>query len=176
MIADLFHHGRAVGFFTTVAATCVLGSQLFVIADARSAATALWLAGIVLWALITYGVLHVEGDAEPAVQRFYSETVGPYWPPERRHVEDGYRSLPFPFREITFPSLSIEVSWTLADLLGYIGTVTDISARKAAEDALRLAELESRNAAVALQRQSRISDLLTGAQALEQVSTPLLQS
>ena len=59
VIADLFHHGRAVGFFTTVAATCVLGSQLFVIVDARSAATALWLAGIVLWALITYGVFAI---------------------------------------------------------------------------------------------------------------------
>jgi len=84
-------------------------------------------------ALVSYGVLHVEGDAEPAVQKFYSETVGPYWPPERRHVEDGYRSLPFPFREIRFPSLSIEVAWTLADLLGYIGTW---SATKAAEKAL----------------------------------------
>jgi len=83
--------------------------------------------------LISYGVLHIEGDAEPAVQKFYSETVGPYWPPERRHVEDGYRNLPFPFREIPFPSLSIEVSWTLADLLGYIGTW---SATKAAEKAL----------------------------------------
>lgn len=84
-------------------------------------------------ALITYGVLHVEGDAEPAVQKFYYEIVGPYWPPERRHVEDGYRSLPFPFREIPFPSLSMEVSWTLADLRGYISTW---SATKAAEKAL----------------------------------------
>jgi SAM-dependent methyltransferase len=83
--------------------------------------------------LISYGVLHVEGDGEPAVQKFYSETVGPYWPPERRQVEDGYRNLPFPFREIPFPSLSIEVSWTLADLIGYIGTW---SATKAAEKAL----------------------------------------
>jgi len=84
-------------------------------------------------ALITYGVLHVEGDAEPTVQKFYSETVGPYWPPERRHVEAGYRNLPFPFREIPFPSLSIEVSWTLADLIGYVGTW---SAIKGAEKAL----------------------------------------
>src|SRR6186713_3578042 len=27
VIADIFDHGRSVGFFTTVAATCVLGSQ-----------------------------------------------------------------------------------------------------------------------------------------------------
>jgi len=56
VIADLFHHGRAVGFFTTVAATCVLGSQWFIIADARAIATYFWLAGILLWAVITYTV------------------------------------------------------------------------------------------------------------------------
>lgn len=54
--ADVFHHGRAAGFFTTVAATCVLGSQLVVISGMRTAATALWCLGIVLWAAVTYTV------------------------------------------------------------------------------------------------------------------------
>ena len=84
-------------------------------------------------ALITYGVLHVEGDADPAVQRFYYDTIGPYWPAERRHVEDGYRGLPFPFHETRLPDLAIEVSWTLDDLVGYINTW---SAVRAAEKAL----------------------------------------
>jgi tellurite resistance protein TehA-like permease len=56
VVADLSHHGRAVGFFTTVAATCVLGSQWFVVAGAWTLAAWLWAAGIVLWAVITYGV------------------------------------------------------------------------------------------------------------------------
>ena len=30
MVADLLNHGRAVGFFTMVAGTCVLGSQAFI--------------------------------------------------------------------------------------------------------------------------------------------------
>jgi tellurite resistance protein TehA-like permease len=54
--ADLSHHGRAVGFFTTVAATCVLGSQCLVIGHSVTAAFVLWCAGIVLWALLIYGV------------------------------------------------------------------------------------------------------------------------
>ncbi|HJZ74305.1 MAG TPA: tellurite resistance/C4-dicarboxylate transporter family protein [Vicinamibacterales bacterium] len=54
--ADLSHHGRAVGFFTTVAATCVLGSQWMVIASAWLPAAWLWAGGIVLWAVITYTV------------------------------------------------------------------------------------------------------------------------
>jgi tellurite resistance protein TehA-like permease len=57
--ADLLHHGRAVGFFTVVAATCVLGSQCLLIGEAFTAAFALWIAGIVLWALLIYGVLTV---------------------------------------------------------------------------------------------------------------------
>ncbi len=54
--ADLTHHGRAVGFFTTVAATCVLGSQCLVIGESLTAAIALWCAGIGLWAIFVYGV------------------------------------------------------------------------------------------------------------------------
>lgn len=57
VLADLSHHGRAVGFFTTVAATCVLGSQAWVIHGAWTLAAALWALGILLWAGITYGVL-----------------------------------------------------------------------------------------------------------------------
>jgi tellurite resistance protein TehA-like permease len=57
VVADLTHHGRAVGFFTTVAATCVLGSQWFIVAGTTSPARWLWAAGILLWVVITYGVL-----------------------------------------------------------------------------------------------------------------------
>jgi tellurite resistance protein TehA-like permease len=56
LLADLRHHGRAVGFFTIVAATCVLGSQWIVIAGAWQIAAWLWAAGIVLWATITYSI------------------------------------------------------------------------------------------------------------------------
>lgn len=75
-----------------------------------------------LLALITYGVTRVEGAADPIVQHFYSEDLGTYWPPERAHVEDGYRSLPFPFEEIAAPELMIELNWRLGDLVGYFDT------------------------------------------------------
>jgi tellurite resistance protein TehA-like permease len=57
--ADVAHHGRAVGFFTMVAATCVLGSQTLVIAGRWDIAAALWILGIVLWAAVTYIVFTV---------------------------------------------------------------------------------------------------------------------
>jgi SAM-dependent methyltransferase len=53
---------------------------------------------------------------------FYSEIVGPYWPPERRHIEDGYRSLPFPFEEIAAPDLGLELEWNLDQVAGYVSS------------------------------------------------------
>src|SRR4051812_36721646 len=54
--ADLTSHARGVGFFTTVAATCVLGTQCLVVGGLPRAALILWVLGIVLWAALTYGV------------------------------------------------------------------------------------------------------------------------
>jgi SAM-dependent methyltransferase len=74
-------------------------------------------------AVWTYGIIHV--DAEPAdaiVAQFYRDVVGPFWPAERRHVESGYSSLPFPFAELMPPAFAMQVQWTLAELLGYVGT------------------------------------------------------
>jgi ubiquinone/menaquinone biosynthesis C-methylase UbiE len=50
---------------------------------------------------------------------FYSRVVGPYWPPERRHVEDGYKTLPFPFEEVETPQFGFELNWNLEQLAGY---------------------------------------------------------
>lgn len=86
-----------------------------------------------LLALVTYGVFHVEGDAEPVIQELYWKTIGPFWPPGREHVEDGYRSLPFPFDEIASPDLAIELCWNRDELLAYVDTW---SAMRAAEKAI----------------------------------------
>lgn len=71
-------------------------------------------------AVWTYGVLTVAGaEVDALVQHFYHDVVGPYWPPERAHVENGYRALAFPFAEITAPPFAMEASWALPQLLGY---------------------------------------------------------
>jgi SAM-dependent methyltransferase len=84
-------------------------------------------------ALVTYGIMTGGEAIDAVIQPYYRTTVGAYWPPERRHVEDGYRALPFPFPEIATPPLAIAVSWTLHDLVGYVETW---SATKAARKAL----------------------------------------
>jgi SAM-dependent methyltransferase len=84
-------------------------------------------------ALVTYGVLQADGAIDPVIQHFYRDVVGPYWPPERRHVETGYREFEFPFAEVDVPPLAIEVEWRAADLVGYADTW---SAVRGAEKAL----------------------------------------
>lgn len=73
-------------------------------------------------ALISYGVLNLEPDLDQRFQHFYWDEIGPYWPAERKLVDEGYASLDFPFEEISAPALAIRVQWDLAQFLGYLFT------------------------------------------------------
>jgi SAM-dependent methyltransferase len=74
-------------------------------------------------AVWTYGVLHVEGEGvDSLLQEFYRDIVGPFWPPERQLVDEGYRGLAFPFAEISAPGFSMEECWDRQHLVGYLRT------------------------------------------------------
>ena len=57
MLRDLVDHQRGPGFFTAVAASCILGSQLVLISANYPVALLLWFLGIALWVLLTYAIL-----------------------------------------------------------------------------------------------------------------------
>ena len=42
------------------------------------------------------------------------------WPPEREHVVNRYRDLPFPFARIDAPEFAMQCDWTLAQYLAYL--------------------------------------------------------
>src|SRR5256714_12413096 len=50
--ADINDHQRGPGFFTVVAGTCVLGSELLIVVDQYRIAAGLWFVGLLLWAVI----------------------------------------------------------------------------------------------------------------------------
>jgi len=54
--ADCFCFNRSVGFFTVIAATCVLGSQFNIVASNAELATYLWCFALALFPVIFYGV------------------------------------------------------------------------------------------------------------------------
>jgi tellurite resistance protein TehA-like permease len=65
--ADLRSHAKAPGFFTMVAAPCVLGSQCVLLFDAGTAGLALLVVGVLFWLALTYAMLPglMEGVAKP---------------------------------------------------------------------------------------------------------------
>ena len=83
-------------------------------------------------ALVSYGFLKVDEQLDPIIGRFYWDVIGPYWPPERKHVEEGYRSLDFPFTEIQAPDIAMSASWTLPDFIGYVNTWSAVAAMERA--------------------------------------------
>ena len=54
---DLTDHMRGPGFFTVIAGTCVLGSQLLIVAGRYQIAMVLWVLGLLLWAVVMYTFL-----------------------------------------------------------------------------------------------------------------------
>ncbi len=73
-----------------------------------------------------YELHAISTEVDAVVHRFYREILDGYWPPERRIVEDGYRTLWFPFAEIAPPAFPMTERWDLAHLLGYLGTWSSV--------------------------------------------------
>lgn len=75
-----------------------------------------------LCAIWTYELCRITPSVDAIIDRFYRQEIGPYWPPERRHCETGYREMPFPFPEEAFPGVEMSLDWNLGELLAYLGT------------------------------------------------------
>lgn len=73
-------------------------------------------------ALISYGVLELEPSLNDRFQTFYWNEIGPYWPPERKLVDEGYAGIDFPFKPLPAPKMHIEREWQLSEFLGYLQT------------------------------------------------------
>ena len=69
-----------------------------------------------------YQLHSITPDIDAIVNRYYTDIVGADWPPERRLVEEGYRTLAFPFEEITPPPFHMVHRWNLSQVLGYVGS------------------------------------------------------
>jgi len=53
---DLIDHQKGPAFFTMVAGSCILGSQMIIILNDYSAAFMLWVIGLVLWIIFNYTI------------------------------------------------------------------------------------------------------------------------
>ena len=75
-----------------------------------------------LVAVWSYGLGTIEPAIDEVLRHFHDVVVGPYWSPERRLVESGYREIEFPFEEEEAPEFPMRAMWTLPQLAGYLST------------------------------------------------------
>jgi len=76
-------------------------------------------AAVVAW---SYAAPRMDGPPGAILRHLMFETLSGYWPPERRYVDEEYRSIPFPFERIESPGLRLDDQWPLAQLAGYMRT------------------------------------------------------
>ena len=100
-VAQAFHWFDRPAFFREVRRICVPDGRL-----------AVW----------CYGLTAITPEIDAVVTEYYEDMLGPFWDPERRLVENGYRTIQVPFEEIPAPSLMLELGWSLEQLVGYLGT------------------------------------------------------
>ena len=73
-------------------------------------------------AVWSYGLMEISPEVDFQVLHFYRDLLGPYWEPERRLVEEGYKSVRIPFEELKTPAFFMKADWTFEHLIGYLRT------------------------------------------------------
>lgn len=71
---------------------------------------------------VAYGLISINPALDVVINKLYHDVVGPYWQPERKFIESGFSTMPFPFDTIAFPDSSMKFSWNFKQLLGYLDT------------------------------------------------------
>jgi len=75
-----------------------------------------------LLAVWGYGLTTISPEIDALVFDFYTNVVGKYWDVERRHIDDAYKSIPFPFRQVQTPEFNIAQSWKFEHFIGYLNS------------------------------------------------------
>jgi ubiquinone/menaquinone biosynthesis C-methylase UbiE len=75
-----------------------------------------------VFAAWSYALLFISPEIDKVIRSFYTNIIGPYWDAERKYVDEEYKTIPFPFKEIAAPRFDMEYYWTIEELEGYLNT------------------------------------------------------
>lgn len=75
-----------------------------------------------LFVAIGYDLMKIDEEIDALIYHLYDAILGKYWDEERRHIEQAYRTIPFPLKEINCPELVILTEWNFDQLIGYLNT------------------------------------------------------
>lgn len=76
-------------------------------------------AHLVVW---SYANAFVSPEVDRAVTHLYEDILDPFWDPERKIVETGYKTLSMPFKEVEAPKLVMTADWSVDHFIGYLST------------------------------------------------------
>ena len=93
-------------------------------------------------AVWSYGLTRIAPAVDQVIDAFYRGELDAFWPPERAHVESGYRDIPFPFDELEVPEFSMLWQWSLGELLDYLRTWSAVQRMVAERGGDPVGELE----------------------------------
>lgn len=91
-----------------------------------------------------YGLSEIDPEIDPEIETFHFDTVGPYWPLERRHIESRYESLEFPYEPVKAPAMHMEAQWTAEGFFAYLRTWSAVKRCITAKGVDPVAALEDR--------------------------------
>ncbi len=98
-----------------------------------------------VFATWNYGLFKFnEASLDQLILEFYDGIVGPYWPPERVYTDKEYRTIPFPFKEFESPEFTMEIQYSLDQVVNYLGTWSAVKNYRKALDHDPLPSLKER--------------------------------
>jgi len=86
-------------------------------------------------------------DFDATLDTLYRDILGTDWPPQRRHIETGYRLFDWPWPKMVPPPMHLISNWTIDQTLGYLRTwsATQRWQRREGTDPVALVESELRS-------------------------------
>ncbi len=74
-------------------------------------------------AVVGYSFMKITPTIDQRIENTLLRNINPYWAEGNRLIMDSYRTIPFPFPELSpVPSFHIEVKWNFNQLLNYLRT------------------------------------------------------
>ena len=95
-----------------------------------------------IFAVIGYGLLTISPKVDEVIHHFYNDIIGSYWDEERKYIEENYKTIPFPFEEISNPDFQIKVKWSAEDVLNYLNTWSAVKHYEKAKNESPLLKIE----------------------------------
>ncbi|MCF0058121.1 class I SAM-dependent methyltransferase [Dyadobacter sp. CY356] len=73
--------------------------------------------------VIGYNLMTIDEESDKIIRHLYADILGDkYWDKERKYLDEQYKTIPFPFQEVSTPAFSQKVNWNLDELIGYLNT------------------------------------------------------